>query len=372
AEQTIDAPAPLATNSWQHVAVTLDGARGLIYLNGQPVATNNNVTIRPWQLLARTNFLGESQFAADPTFNGRLDSVRIFGRPLSGAEIRDLAYAHPTLAHRYSFTSNAWDSIGMAHGTLLGSAVVTNQALKLTGTTGGYVNLPGGLVSGSAAVTLEFWAAFGASGNWARVFDFGNISGANGSQYLYFSPHTSTGAPRLEISSGLTVNLELVGTLDNRTLHVACIIDPANGYRAVYTNGILAREQTGPLPALSAVHKSWSFIGRSLFSADSWLNATIDEFRIYDGRLTSAEIAANYQFGPDALALPVTLEHSNSTPNLILAWPSWAVGFNPEFATDLSPGTIWSSLSAASLGADRWAVVVPKTNAAKFFRLKRP
>lgn len=371
-EQTIEAPTALATGSWQHVAVTLDGARGLLYLNGQPVATNNSLTIRPWQLLARTNYLGDSQFAADPAFNGRLDSFRIFGRPLSGAEIKDLAYAHPALAHRYSFTSNAWDSIGMAHGTLMGNALVTNGALKLTGTAGGYVNLPGGLVSGSSAVTIEFWATFGVNENWARVFDFGNLSGANGAQYLFFSPHTSTGAPRLEISSGSTVDLDLANTLDNRTLHVACIIDPTNGYSAIYTNGILARAQTGTLPALSGVNANWSFIGRSLFSADAWLNATIDEFRIYDGRLTPEEIATDYRFGPDALALPVSLVQSNSPIALNLSWPSYAVGFVPESCSVLGGAVAWVPLTQSpTLNNDRWQLALPTTNAAQFYRLRR-
>src|ERR1017187_1281565 len=171
-------------------------------------------------------------------------------------------------------------------------------ALKLTGASGGFVNLPGGLVSGSSAVTIEFWAAFGANGNWARVFDFGNIVGANGSQYLFFSPHTGTGTHRTEISAGSIVNLDIPGTLDNRSLFVACIIDPANGYNAIYTNGVLEEAATATLPALGGVNASWSFIGRSLFSADPWLNATIDEFRIYDGRLTPEQITTDYRFGP--------------------------------------------------------------------------
>ncbi len=119
---------------------------------------------------------------------------------MSGAEIRDLAYAHPSLAHRYSFTSNVWDSIGMAHGMLIGNAVVTNNALQLPGTSGSYVNLPGGLVSGSSALTVEFWAAFGANAGGARVFDFGNISGVSGSGlYLFYSPHLGWARQRMEI-----------------------------------------------------------------------------------------------------------------------------------------------------------------------------
>ncbi len=372
AEQTIDAPTAMPTNSWCHVAVSLDGSKGILYLNGNPVGTNNALTIRPWQLLARSNYVGQSQFPADPLFNGRIGSFRIFGRPLSGAEIRDLAWTHPALAHRYSFTSgttNVWDSIGLAHGTLMGNAVLTNNALKLTGATGGYVNLPGGLVSGASALTLEFWATFGVNGNYSRVFDFGNISGANGSQYVFFSPHTGTGAHRTEIATSSTVTFDIPGTFDNRTVHVVCIVDPASSYTAIYTNGVLEKATNSALPVLTGVNKSWSFIGRSLWSSDAYLNATIDELRIYDGRLTPQEIATDFQFGPDALALPVSITQSNAPPNISLSWPSWAVGFAAQGSSDLSTWT--TNGLAPALANDRWQLALPPTNSAQFFRLRR-
>ena len=121
------------------------------------------------------------------------DSFRIFGRALSGAEIRDLVCAHPALAHRYSFnTSTTPCGIPSAWRTARSWATPSSPTTRSCSTalTGSYVNLPGGLVSGSSAVTLEFWATFGANGNWARVADFGNISGSSGIQYFFFSPHT--------------------------------------------------------------------------------------------------------------------------------------------------------------------------------------
>ena len=368
-EQVINAPSAMPTGSWCHVAVTLDGTNGLLYLNGQPVGTNSSLTIRPWQTLARSNNVGKSQWA-DPTFGGKIDSFRIFGRALSGAEIRDLSYAHPALAHRYSFTSNAWDSIGMAHGTLMGNATVTNGALKLTGASGDYVNLPGGLVSGSSALTIEFWATFGVNGNSAPVFDFGKVSGVLVSQYLFFTPNTGSGTHRLEISSGSKVDFDASGTLDNRTVYVACIVDPTNGYSAFYTNGILEKAVTNTLPALTNVSSAWSFIGRSLSSTDPWLNATIDELRIYDGRLTPEEIATDYQFGPDALALPVTLVQSNAATGLTLSWPSWTAGFVLETTPAL--GTAWTTAAPSpTLVSDRWWLAQFMTNSQGFYRLRR-
>ena len=373
-EQQIDAATALPTNSWCHVAVTLDGTRGLIYLDGNPVGTNNALTLRPWQTLARTNYLGKSQFAVDPLFSGLLNSLRVFGRALSAAEIRDLAWAHPALAHRYSFNTNTnsfvWDSIGMAHGELQGGASLTNGTLQLNGS-GAYANLPGGLVSGSSAVTLEFWATFGVNASWARVFDSGNISGVNGQNYFFFSPHNGSGGQTAEMRTNSTTTFAVPGTLDTRALHVVCIVDPANNYAAIYTNGVLEATQTASWPPFRSVSSAWTFIGRSLFSADPYLNATIDELRFYDGRLTPAEIAADDQFGPDALALPVTLVQSNSISGLNLVWPSWAVGFSVESSTNPATGS-WSPIaSPSSLSDDRWSVTIPNTESAEFFRLKR-
>jgi beta-xylosidase len=372
AEQQINAPTAMPTNSWCHVAVSLDGSKGILYLNGNPVGTNNALNIRPWQLLARSNYVGQSQFAGDPYFNGRIGSLRIFGRPLGALEIRDLAWTHPYLAHRYSFTSgttNVWDSIGLAHGTLAGDAVITNNALKLSGNAGSYVNLPGGLVSGSSALTVEFWATFGVNGNYARVFDFGNINGAFGAQYVFFSPHTGTGAQRTEIATSSTVTFDIPGTLDNRIVHVACIVDPASSYMAIYTNGVLEKSLAAALPVLTGVNKSWGFIGRSLWSSDAYLNATIDELRIYDGRLTPQEIATDFQFGPDNLALPVTITPTNSPANLTLSWPSWAAGFAPQGSADLLNWT--TNNFSPTLANDLWTLLISKTNAANFYRLKR-
>jgi len=373
-ETIIDAPAPLPIGSWCHVAVVLDGIRGKLYLNGYPVATNNNVTVRPWQVLAKTNYVGDSQFTADPSFNGQIDSFRIYGRALTDADVLQVAEAHPSLAHRYSFTTDARDSIGTAHGTLNGNALVANDALVLDGTAGTFVRLPGGLVSGASAVTLEFWVSFGVNGNWARVYDFGSTNGVNGRNYLFYSPHTGNGTHQLVMSTGSGTRTEDVpGTLDGQSsLHIVCIVDPANGYTAIYTNGVLESEVNGTLPALSSVSSATSYIGRSLFSADAWLNANIDEFRIYHGRLTPAEIAADAANSPDALAMPLSLAASDSSSGLALTWPSYTVGYGLESSPSLGADAVWSPVAGTpAILNGSLQMTLPKTNGAGFYRLRR-
>lgn len=379
-EQQINAPFALPTNSWHHVAVTLDGTVGIMYLDGAPVATNSSLTIRPWQTLPQVNNLGRSKFTSDPFFAGEMSSFRIYGRALSAAEISSICQANAMLAHRYSFRTNApaiWDSIGMAHGTLQGNAVVTNNSLQLTGVSGSYANLPGGLISGSSAVTLECWATFGANGNWARVFDTGNINGSSGSQYFFYSPHSSLGGQRLELSTSTTTTLDIPGTLDNRTLHIACICDPAHSYLAVYTNGVLEAQLSASMPPLSGVANAWSFIGRSLFSSDAYLNGTIDELRLYDGRLTPQQIAANDIAGPDVIGpfgvsvSPTNITYTFNGSNLALSWPADHTGWRLQVQTNTLAGTNWIDVPGSSL-SNYLLMPVDPTAASTFYRLVYP
>jgi hypothetical protein len=132
---------------------------------------------------------------------------------------------------------------------------------------------------------------------------------------------------------------------------------------------MLEKALTNALPVLTGVSKNWAFIGRSLWSADAYLNATIDEFRIYDGRLTPQEIATDYQFGPDTLALPVSITQSNSPANLSLSWPSWAAGFTAQGSTNL---TNWTTNGLApALANDRWSLLISPTNRFNYYRLQR-
>jgi hypothetical protein len=70
--------AQLTANQWYHVVVTLDGNTGRLYVNGELKATNTAMTINPIDFKPTLNYIGKSQFAVDPYFNGRIDDLKIY------------------------------------------------------------------------------------------------------------------------------------------------------------------------------------------------------------------------------------------------------------------------------------------------------
>jgi autotransporter-associated beta strand protein len=238
------------------------------------------------------------------------------------------------LAHRWSFTNNTVDNVGGANGTLQGSATVNSTSLVLDGTTGCYMELPSYLIKNSnyTAVTFEFWANYGTSGDNDRVFDFGNTNFVNffvppPENYVYFSPRSGANHT-LGIAGGSSQSQEsavATGNLDGQYMHVACVVDPPNHVMAIYTNGILEMS-TNINTSLDNISDEKCWVGRSLFTADAYLNASIDELRIYSGALASNSIYQSYLQGPD-----VPLNHG---PVTILVQPTntvCAVGLPASF-----------------------------------------
>jgi len=90
--QILEGARPVAVDVWTHMALVIGPGWGAIYVNGALQVISSAVTLRPADLGRTTNnYIGRSQFAVDPYFDGAIDEFRIYARALSTDEIAVLA-----------------------------------------------------------------------------------------------------------------------------------------------------------------------------------------------------------------------------------------------------------------------------------------
>jgi hypothetical protein len=237
------------------------------------------------------------------------------------------------LAHRWSFGETAGateftDSVtGLMSAELLGTgATVSGGEVSLPGGPSGtapYIDLPNGLASSRTAdATFETWVTLNGSQYWSRIFTLGSgtageITGpggsATGQQYLFLSAQNASNqtnnrvalaGPTHANSSDFTVPYN-----PGQRFHVAIVYRSGaafNGNPVVqfYRDGALVGSFEGR-EALANISDPNCWLGRSQWTNDNNTQADYSEFRVWDGAMAAAEVAASSAAGPDALPAAV-------------------------------------------------------------------
>ena len=246
------------------------------------------------------------------------------------------------LVHRYSFNDPAGDatdaaltdSVGSSHGVVKGTgAAFTGTGLDLPGgssDTAAYGDLPKNLISTHTAVTIEGWITVSSNaGNWARIFDFGstdpggdlgeitgpgNTNGGSGTGLDYFflsaARFNNYDDQRIEVRNedpaggGINTFESSMPTVFGEQIHFAVTWkDTGVGTSEVnyWRDGVQQTTNAAAGSNLADLNDVNTWLGRSTWLADSNLDATYDEFRIYENALTPAQIASSLNAGPNTL-----------------------------------------------------------------------
>jgi hypothetical protein len=332
---------------------TLTGPQGLLVTSSDPsiisvTAQNMLTTHRPGTVTLSASYQNKTSSAT--------------------VTVKNLA----VLAHRYSFTTDASDSVGGANGTLQGAATVSGGALQLTGQNTDYLDLPPTLLNDYSAVTVDMWVNFGAAQNWARLWEFTDAGSATQNE-LYFAPGWNNPPNGNVYNSSFPWGASAPFTgvvLQNATFHITCLY--GNGSMEVYTNGVLeSRNANNIIAPASAAGNTSATIGHSPFN-DPGINGAVDELRIYRGRLAPDEIQALDVIGPNTLpTTTASVSATRSGGNVVLSWPVAAAGFSVQARSSLGGGG-WTTLTnAPALVGSTWQVTVPATGTAQFYRIWR-
>ncbi|MFC5469583.1 LamG-like jellyroll fold domain-containing protein [Cohnella suwonensis] len=296
-EQQLNAPA-LTTGVWKHIAVTLSGTTGKLYVDGVEVATNSGMTLKPSSLgSTNQNYIGKSQYS-DPYLNGSVDDFRIYNRTLTAAEVSAIAGPPPSgFVANYLFNetsgTTAADSSGNGktatlNGTAAWAAGKSGNGLSLSGTSA-YASLPTGIVGALNDFTVATWVKVNSSADWARIFDFGTGT----TSYMFLTPKAGGSGLRFAIStggSGAEQQLNAAALTTGVWKHVAITLSGTTG--KLYVDGVEAASNSSmTLKPSSLGNTNLNYIGKSQY-ADPNLNGVIDDFRIYNRALSASEIAA--------------------------------------------------------------------------------
>ena len=228
------------------------------------------------------------------------------------------------LAHRYSFVSDASDSVGgptwngaVIAPTGAGSAVTINNGLTLPGGGGpgfsGYVALPPGILTNTTSITVETWVTQNTANTWAEVWDFANTP--SGSQSFGLIPRPGNNGGQTEIAfDPQNDEIDLQSSIsfpNNQETYVAVTYNNFSLVGNLYTNGGLIASHVYPNTSYAPGSYGGSsgtqsnMLGQDIFP-DGQFQGTIYEFRIWNGALSPTYVAVANAAGPSVIVTNVT------------------------------------------------------------------
>ena len=314
---------------WHSVCGVSDGNTMWLYVDGvQQTQTATGIGGISYD----TSNLQIGAYLSTNMFSGDLDDVRVYNRPLSAYEIKQM-YNAGTATHQNATVNppnlqnglvGHWTLDGPTisgttvkdvsgqgnNGTMVGSpapvAGVMGQALSFNGTSQ-YVTLPGSIDSSlTNAITVSFWVkANGSSFQQDNCLVTGQfLSGIV--QYFVCGNWDQGGLPSnigTGFYNGSFHGFNQVGSfLFGKWTYITSSYDGTT--MKLYINGVLNNSGSFGI-ALPASTNGW-YIGRR-WDFVELLNGSIDDVRIYNRALSAAEVQQLYDLG--------TASHQNATIN---------------------------------------------------------
>jgi len=227
-----------------------------------------------------------------------IDDIRLYKTPVDpGTE---------NLVHSYTFEDGtANDSIGSAHGTLVGDANIADGSLLLDGTND-WMSMPGDVIAINtySEVSIEAWFTSVAGGNtgFHMLAAFGEVgtgeSSTAGYNYLFITPARGDDVSRVAIQTSSMDNTPnndesgvsaLVEHDDGLLHHFVCTVNAS--HIVFYIDGnLVGSAALAPGNEIAGISQAIAYLGKGVYSIDPEWAGAIHEFNIYNRALLSSEV----------------------------------------------------------------------------------
>jgi hypothetical protein len=301
-----------STGTWYHVALTYDSTSVILYRNGvgaTPIATGSTggVVITGLRVGSQTNIINPS-YSGYQSADCTIDDLRIYNTALTAAQVQSVysSQGAPAPSRAMPLPKLAWDFNGTTTDYVSGVVPTTTtgtptyvagkygQAIQFTNSAGSAptqrLAYPVSL-SSSSGITASFWVQFntyntgfqtpfslGDSSSYLNIFGTSVI-------YLYWQRGSNSvqASPGFSYSTGTWYHIALCYSAQTVTLYI-------NGVGTVGTLYI------GGTPSGTNVGADTTFTAAYAGSQNTSLafNGLVDDLRIFDRALTSAQVQSIY------------------------------------------------------------------------------
>jgi hypothetical protein len=286
-------------NAWDHYALNFNAAtgQGVIYRNGTPVAIgpfSDGSSFTSW-VFGHSSDLSNT----NDSLHGLLDDLRVYNRLLTDDDVALLASqgqpeaTHQAPVHHWTFDETsgftAHDVAGGADGILINWNAT--EPRWVPGKVGGALAFT---TSDNAVVT----PAVSTSGQWSVAF-WVNVTAETGTNPRVLEPWAYI---RLDNNQGMGFSYANSNTFDvahvqlGKWEHYVITFDSTASIGTIYRNGVAVKSGYlgGNSPAFDLVFGH----NQDLSNPNDSLNGLLDDLRIYDRDLSTAEIQQLASVGP--------------------------------------------------------------------------
>ena len=171
-----------------------------------------------------------------------------------------------------------------------------DSSVNLQRTKSNYINLQNTYVTNQS--TINFWGKVNTFSGWQRFFEFCNVlQGATGNHRILLGTSGNTQQLGLHIYGGETGTTSLyvnnnITTIDTNWHMYSIVFNKTNLKVFMDGKSIVNATMT---QELTSMIRQYSYIGKSSYSADSYFDGNISDFRIYSTALTADDIKQLYQ-----------------------------------------------------------------------------
>ena len=300
---------PLTPNQWVQLVAVQSGSTGLIYINGQQVASAANAGIA--NVTRTNNYIGRSNWGSDSYLDGKIASLKIYNRALTSGEILDdFNTNNPSFvtnglyanydARAITNTATFPDSSGNSrNATLFDNPTTTifngTPVLQLNGSSQYFAKTDGYGSDLDSAFTFDVWACPVSAGTPGVLIAEWSPNVGGGWQ------DTQMGFTNVDIRAGVYNTGGAIAKntwTANTWYHIVTTYD--GSMLRTYVNNVAGGTTTGAKQSPTVAYNGPTVLSMGIPCADylggtsGYFHGFIGAWKIYNRALTPTEVTQNF------------------------------------------------------------------------------